>query len=413
MAFSVSLNMKATLISPSGTISTNQPTYTWNAVSYADWYLLAVKDSTGAWPINTWYTSAQAGCSSGTGTCSLAPGIALATGDGEWYIQTWSSVYSTGAWSDPMAFKVLSLIPGKATLISPSGNISANQPDYTWNAVENAEYYLLFVNDSTESEPINKWYSAAEAGCSSGTGTCSVNPGIPLAVGSGTWYVDVWNSYGFGPWSDPMAFKVTTEIPGKATLVSPSGIGSNNPTFTWNAVSTTEQYQLAVLDSKGAWAVAKWYTAAEAGCSSGTGSCSISPGINLAAGSSTWFILTRNSAGDGPWSDPMAFVVPSQKPAAKATLISPSGAIGTNLPTYTWNAVSNTEYYLLAVKDSSGSWPVNRWYDATELGCGSGTGTCSINPGIALASGDCIWYIETANYLGFGPWSDPLAFIVP
>ena len=47
MKFNVSPPGAATLISPSGTITTIVPTYTWNAVSDATWYQLYVNDSTG------------------------------------------------------------------------------------------------------------------------------------------------------------------------------------------------------------------------------------------------------------------------------------------------------------------------------------------------------------------------------
>ena len=34
-------------------------------------------------------------------------------------------------------------IPGKATLLSPSGNISTSTPAYSWNAVSSATWYQL------------------------------------------------------------------------------------------------------------------------------------------------------------------------------------------------------------------------------------------------------------------------------
>jgi len=50
---------KAILISPSGTIATSTPTYTWNAVPLATWYYLWVNDSANAsGKITQWYTAA-------------------------------------------------------------------------------------------------------------------------------------------------------------------------------------------------------------------------------------------------------------------------------------------------------------------------------------------------------------------
>jgi hypothetical protein len=98
-------------------------------------------------------------------------------------------------------------VPGAASLLSPSGTITTRTPTYKWNAVAAAAYYLLYVNDSTGVK-IDQWYSSSEAGCGSGSGTCSVTPSTALAVGAGEWWILTWNSAGFGPWSSPMSFTV-------------------------------------------------------------------------------------------------------------------------------------------------------------------------------------------------------------
>jgi hypothetical protein len=88
-----------TLISPSGTITTTTPTYTWNAVSNASYYLFWINGS------ETWYTASSAGCGSGTGTCSVT-GSALAAGSyNTWYVRTWNSA-GYGPWSSGMGFTI-------------------------------------------------------------------------------------------------------------------------------------------------------------------------------------------------------------------------------------------------------------------------------------------------------------------
>lgn len=103
---------------------------------------------------------------------------------------------------------VKSLLPGRVTLLSPSGTINTATPAYTWNADAHSTWYYLWVNDSTGTR-IQKWYTAADAGCSSGTGTCAVTPDIALAAGSGKWWIDTWNVNGYGPWSNVMTFTVS------------------------------------------------------------------------------------------------------------------------------------------------------------------------------------------------------------
>src|SRR5207247_7826308 len=90
----------ATIVAPSGSLTTAIPTFTWNAVASATAYMLWVDDSSGGRSRAT-YTRAQAGCSSGTGTCSLAPGLVLTPGAGQWWVVTCSASGSGPGRSGP------------------------------------------------------------------------------------------------------------------------------------------------------------------------------------------------------------------------------------------------------------------------------------------------------------------------
>jgi uncharacterized repeat protein (TIGR03803 family) len=299
----------ATLVSPSGNISTATPTYTWDAVASATWYYLWVKDSSTSAKIQQWYTAAQCGCGSGTGQCSVTPTVTLSLGAAQWWVQTWNSA-GYGPWSTGMAFTVSASLPPAATLISPSGSITTSTPAYTWNAVLGSTWYYLWVNDASASPKIQQWYTAAQAGCASGTGTCSVTPSVTLASGAAQWWIQTWNPSGYGPWSTGMSFTVSGNLPGAATLVSPSGtISTRSPTYIWNAVPNATWYYLWVNDGTGT-KIATWYTAALAGCASGTGTCSVTPSVTLASGAAQWWIQTWNPSGYGPWSTGMGFIVP-------------------------------------------------------------------------------------------------------
>jgi hypothetical protein len=399
---------KATLISPSGSISTSKPTYAWSAVSNSSDYLLYVNDSTGN-RINQWFTAAQAGCSGGAGTCSVTPDIALGAGAGKWWVQT-RNASGDGPWSDPLSFTVTPPPPCILTLISPSGTIGTVKPTYTWNACSNTTWYLVYVNDSS-GHRFDQWYSAGQAGCSGGTGTCSVMPDIALEKGSGKWWVRTWNANGYGAWSDSLIFNVEPVPPDKAILISPSGAaGSNTPTYTWNAVSNATWYYLWVDDVNG-HRIDQWYNGAQGGCPSGTGTCSVTPDIALAQGLAKWWIRTWSSNGFGSWSDSMAFTAPEAHLPGKATLVSPSGAITTNKPAYAWNADPYATWYYLWVNDSTGT-RIQKWCKAAEAGCAGGAGTCSTAPDVAISTGSAKWWIRTWNANGWGLWSNDMAFIV-
>jgi hypothetical protein len=204
----------------------------------------------------------------------------------------------------------------------------------------------------------------------------------------------------------------TVSPPGAAALVSPSGTTPTTmPTYTWNAVASAASYLLWVNDNGAvAGKIAQWLGPGTVGCASGTGTCSYTPGTALAPGAGRWWIQTWNAAGYGPWSAPMDFTV---APRA-ATLVSPSGSIGTTMPTYTWNAVPEAASYYLWVNDSSGAGRITQWIGPGTAGCGAGTGMCAFTPPTNLATGAAAWWIQTwSPSLGYGPWSASLNFTVP
>ena len=211
-----------------------------------------------------------------------------------------------------MNFKVLAGgVPGKATLISPSGNITTANPVSEWAAVPTAAYYQLWVNDSTASPKIRTWYTAADAGCASGTGTCFVTPTTALSPGPCQWWIQTWNDNGYGPWSDALQFTVVIGgTPGKVTLVFPRGtITTTTPTYVWNADSTATWYYLWVNDNAGIPRIQAWYTSGQVGCTSGIGLCSVTPSIGFTSSAGRWWIQTWNPNGYGPWSDPLDFAL--------------------------------------------------------------------------------------------------------
>jgi hypothetical protein len=95
--------------------------------------------------------------------------------------------------------------PGAAGLGSPSGSITGTTPTYTWNKVNNATWYYLWVNGPS-ANVIKQWY---EASAICGASTCSVTPATTLSTGSHTWWIQTWNTGGYGPWSSAKNFTVS------------------------------------------------------------------------------------------------------------------------------------------------------------------------------------------------------------
>jgi hypothetical protein len=304
--------------------------------------------------------------------------------------------------SAPVAVNVT---PPAPTLVAPSGPVATATPTYIWNAIQGATSYTFYTDLGGGATTV---YTAAAAGCSSGFGTCSVTPATPLPSGVVVgWIVNAVTAAGAGPWSAPN-FTVFASIPATPTLVSPSGtIGSATPTFTWNAVANAANYTL-YRDDTGAGTT---YTAAAAGCPAGTGTCSVTPATVIPSGTTVgWIVNADNAAGTGPWSSPLFFTFIGGVVPVAPTLISPSGAIGTNTPTFTWNAVADATSYTL-YRDDTGTSTV---YTAAAAGCPTVPGTCSVTPATVIPAGRTVgWIVNGTNASGAGPWSPPLFFTVP
>jgi hypothetical protein len=300
---------------------------------------------------------------------------------------------------------------GTATLVSPTGPITDSVITYRWNHVSGVTWYYLWINGPT-GNVFKQWYDAT-AICSAGS--CAVTPSITLSAGNFTWWVQTWNSTGYGPWSAGRTFNTTA--PGAATLVSPSGAISNTtPTYTWNKVSEATNYVfwLGRVNSDNSLTPIL-EQAFESSVVCGGTTCSITPGVTLSGGNYRWWIRTSNSYGYGPWSSPMNFSLSTIPLPGVATLVSPTGGITDTTPTYTWNNVNAATWYYLWVSqvNSDGSFTTvhSSWYESSAVCSGA---TCSITPaGVTLSSGNYSWWIQTWNDGGYGPWSTKMDFSLP
>ena len=79
----------------------------------------------------------------------------------------------------------------------------------------------------------DNWYTSAEAGCSAGTGTCSITPQNKLSNGSYQWWVLGFNSFGSGERSSELNFTVETSSLGFDSQFNANAAGWTTHTGTW------------------------------------------------------------------------------------------------------------------------------------------------------------------------------------
>jgi hypothetical protein len=285
---------------------------------------------------------------------------------------------------------------------------------YQWNEVATATEYLV-VAKNTDTDTWMYWqWLPADSVCSAGV--CETQQDIILDDGNHYWSVVAQNAAGVGLWSPMMTFLVNTggtvTPPGQPTLISPSGeISDNTPLYKWNEVATATDYLVAVKNSDTDTWMYTESLAASPICSGGI--CQIDPGVTLADGNHFWTVTAQNSAGDGPVSAQMTFLVntaPASTPPGKPTLISPSGTINDPTPKYKWYEVATATDYLVVVKNTdTDTWMYWEWLAAGPL-CSAGI--CEIEPDVILAEGNHYWAVVAQNGAGVGLWSNLKTFKV-
>ncbi|MEW6400631.1 MAG: hypothetical protein AB1649_02465, partial [Chloroflexota bacterium] len=123
--------------------------------------------------------------------------------------------------------------------VAPLGDIGIDySPTYQWGQVTGATWYYLWVNGPS-GKVLDHWYQSSSI-C--GAGLCSINPGVTLGGGNHTWWVQTWNSAGYGPWSSAKNFTTAIPvIPAKPILTGPTGnIGTNySPTYIFSDAGAT------------------------------------------------------------------------------------------------------------------------------------------------------------------------------
>jgi hypothetical protein len=285
------------------------PTYEWNKVEGATYYRLYVASLSNV-ILDQWYKASDICNSNPTPTCVVGslgnPTPTLGGGRYGWYVMTygptgygsWSNdTQPTKFWTDPQT------IPMAAANLSLNRLPNDNQkqkPTYTWDRTPVVTWNHLYVKGSY-GVVLDQWYRSVDV-CKGNV--CSVVSPTLLENTDYTWWVQTYNSAGYGPWKSA-TFKVQS-VSAATTGLLPTGETTDTaPSYTWNKISTATKYHLYVSGPSGV-ALDQWYESSSV-CGA---SCSVvSP--TLVTGDYTWWVLTYNSsAGYGIWKSGSFKVIP-------------------------------------------------------------------------------------------------------
>lgn len=196
-----------TQIYPLTTVDVPLPTYTWSPASGPGMniYQFILVYPSGSNVILT-YSPQQLGCSNG-GTCSITPFYFIEqAGTYQWWIRAGTDT-DWGAWVG-QSFTYVPPAASPVTLVSPaaSSTITNPTPPYEWDADPYANWYQLEIapTNSLSTPVYSDWYHLDTAGCPYSTGTCSITPNFPLAVGNYSWRVRAYTLNGmvWSPYND-------------------------------------------------------------------------------------------------------------------------------------------------------------------------------------------------------------------
>jgi hypothetical protein len=220
--------------SPSGTVLSTTPTFSWTAATGAQSYVLEADRADG-----TGRVLEQAGISSTvfTPTNVLPTGVNLL-----WRVKGINTC-GAGPYSAQIAFRVDPFCPPPQapTATAPKGAITDTTPAFSWAAASGAETYNLEVIGKSSGTLV-----LSQTGISG----VSFTPVSALPTNADLqWRVAGVNTCGVGPSSVWVDFRITSSCPTIGVPVPQAPIGtvtSTRPTFTWTAAANATSYTLRV-----------------------------------------------------------------------------------------------------------------------------------------------------------------------
>jgi len=198
-------------------VNSGRPTFLWDASPGASWYNLYVGPPDFSETLAfEWYSAVELGCVDPNESCTAIPPLILEDGSSYvWYVLAWgpggfSETVDAGYVEGPQ-FTVDAALAGTPTPIAPTTTQNGSQPTFSWEAVPDASWYRLLLEQLLAGDDAitsDVWYPAEALGCSD-DGICETQiDNVYLGDGTYIWLVQAYTPAGLGDVSDAATFKV-------------------------------------------------------------------------------------------------------------------------------------------------------------------------------------------------------------
>lgn len=271
----------AVLVSPSGSLSTTTPAFVWHAVAGATRYRLWVDDASTIDPrIQVDYTPAQAGCASGSGSCQVTPGVALAVGPGTWSIRAASGA-GDGPWSGARDFVVPDRTPPVVAITSPVSGASLTTTNSSISLAGTA---------SDDVQVTQVIWTNSKGGGGTATGTSNWNiASVPLQIGTNAITITARDAGGNTALAVLTVHRADVRIP-TVTITSPTMAPAH--------VTTASQVAIAGMASSTAGVTHVTWTNAAGGSGTAVGNTQWNvPSVPLQVGNNVITVMAHDAAG--------------------------------------------------------------------------------------------------------------------
>ena len=361
-------------LTPTGSLDSNTPEFSWNRLAGATSYTLYVDDQIN--PENRMSTVVDQ-TPDATTPLNFTLTTALPSGDFKWWIRGVRANDWQGSWGSPTTFSTGGRT--KVPSITPGQTVATNTPQLTWSTVSGAVSYEIYV--SREGTPGALFRDA-------GLTTNTIPSSRVLENGNYTVWVRTVLINGNEVWGAGVPFTVNaTNTDLQTTPTTPTGPGfDTTPEFVWETTTGATSYDIYL------------HNGATADLRTGLTGTTFTPTTPLAAGEWTWSIRPVDASGAGAWSTAVAF-----NNTGRSRLLTPVSPT-TVTPTFTWIPVTDVVRYILQVDNvTTGTSQVIRENNLT---------TTTFTAASPLAAGDYRVWVRAISNSADGLWSFPLNFTV-